>query len=319
MTAEPGMHHDALLYAGDVEFAHGVGAFVRQGVEAGEHTVVVEPPRQIELLRDELGTDARHVEFVDMTQVGMNPARIIAVWKELLHTSRRRGVRLRGVGEPAFVGRSDDELDECRIHEHLLNTAFGGIGPTWNLLCPYDRAGLPAAVIVAAGGTHPCLIEKDEHRESSRFTDDLNEVFGGMLSRVPVWAQRRAFGDGEISQVRADVWDFGRTVGLDDPQAADLVLVASELATNSIRYGGGGGTLSMWVADGAVHIEVTDSGLLREPLVGRLRPGPDWPGGRGLYLVNQVCDLVQIRSGADGTRVRAMMRRAPADYGVPAA
>jgi hypothetical protein len=29
-----------------------------------------------------------------------------------------------------------------------------------------------------------------------------------------------------------------------------------------------------------------------------------------LWLVNQVCDLVELRSGADGTTVRMHMRRA---------
>lgn len=319
MVAAAGMHHDALLYAGDASFARGVGEFVRRGIEAGERTVVVEPPHQIELLRDELGADARQVEFLDMTEIGANPARIIAVWQDLLDNSRRRQVRLRGVGEPAWVGRSDDELDECRIHEHLLNNAFGGLGPTWNLLCPYDRTGLPAAVVAAAAGTHPCLVEDDEHLESSRFTAQVSEVFGGVLSRVPTWAHRGNFADGDVSRVRLEVELFARGLGLDEVDVADLVLVGSELATNSIRYGGGGGTLSMWAADGTVQIDVSDAGVLREPLVGRLRPGADWPGGRGLYLVNQICDLVQIRSDADGTRVRATLRRCPADYDAPAA
>jgi anti-sigma regulatory factor (Ser/Thr protein kinase) len=35
-----------------------------------------------------------------------------------------------------------------------------------------------------------------------------------------------------------------------------------------------------------------------------LTPAPDREGGRGLYLVNQLCDLVQVRSSDQGTTVR---------------
>jgi hypothetical protein len=36
-------------------------------------------------------------------------------------------------------------------------------------------------------------------------------------------------------------------------------------------------------------------------------PEPGELDGRGLWLANQLCDLVQIRSGAGGTRVRLQM------------
>jgi hypothetical protein len=41
-----------------------------------------------------------------------------------------------------------------------------------------------------------------------------------------------------------------------------------------------------------------------EPLVGRVRPTPDAQSGRGVWIANQLCDLVQIRSGRSGTVVR---------------
>jgi hypothetical protein len=41
----------------------------------------------------------------------------------------------------------------------------------------------------------------------------------------------------------------------------------------------------------------------------RVRRGPDGRG-HGLWLVNQVCDLVELRSGDAGTTVQLHMRRA---------
>jgi anti-sigma regulatory factor (Ser/Thr protein kinase) len=49
---------------------------------------------------------------------------------------------------------------------------------------------------------------------------------------------------------------------------------------------------------------VTDRGYITDPVVGRRAPKPMQDRGRGLWIANQVCDLVQIRSSDRGTTVR---------------
>jgi anti-anti-sigma factor len=93
------------------------------------------------------------------------------------------------------------------------------------------------------------------------------------------------------------------TAGLAD-RATDVALVASELATNSVRHGGGGGALRLWRQAAALICEVRDHGHVVDPLVGRRRPVGTQIGGRGLWVVNQLCDLVQVRSSTAGTTVR---------------
>ena len=80
-----------------------------------------------------------------------------------------------------------------------------------------------------------------------------------------------------------------------------------EVATNSVRYGGGSGTLRVWIDGDSVVCEIADAGRIVDPLVGRRRPAADALGGRGLWLVHQLCDLVQIRSDGDGSAVRMRM------------
>jgi anti-sigma regulatory factor (Ser/Thr protein kinase) len=53
--------------------------------------------------------------------------------------------------------------------------------------------------------------------------------------------------------------------------------------------------------------EVRDQGRITHAFAGRERPPDDHPGGRGLWLVNHLCDLVQIRSRPDGNVVRLRM------------
>jgi anti-sigma regulatory factor (Ser/Thr protein kinase) len=55
-----------------------------------------------------------------------------------------------------------------------------------------------------------------------------------------------------------------------------------------------------------VVVEFSDSGHLADPLTGRLVPSLEQEGGRGVYLVNQLCDLVQLRSSPQGTTVRVL-------------
>jgi anti-sigma regulatory factor (Ser/Thr protein kinase) len=89
-------------------------------------------------------------------------------------------------------------------------------------------------------------------------------------------------------------------------------VAVSELAANTVRHAGGSGVLRSWRTPEAVVHEVRDAGVLRDPLVGRRRPGVEEEAGRGLWLVHQLCDLVEVRSDATGTTVRVQMRLAAA-------
>ena len=66
--------------------------------------------------------------------------------------------------------------------------------------------------------------------------------------------------------------------------------------------------LSIWHEDGELVCEISDGGgSIADPLAGRRRPDPLRPHGRGLWMINQVCDLVELRAGPTGTTVRLHM------------
>jgi len=96
---------------------------------------------------------------------------------------------------------------------------------------------------------------------------------------------------------------------LDSARRADLVLAVNEVATNSVLHGGGDGTLLVWSEGATLVCDVRDSGSFDHPLAGRERPRPDRVGGHGLWLANQLCDLVQIRSTEGGVAVRLHLSR----------
>jgi anti-sigma regulatory factor (Ser/Thr protein kinase) len=96
-------------------------------------------------------------------------------------------------------------------------------------------------------------------------------------------------------------------------RAHDLVLAVNELATNSVRHGGGEGTARMWVEEDTLVCEVLDEGHIPEShYIGLTPPPPEQQTGRGLWVVHQLCDLVQIRSTPAGSVVRVHMNLARA-------
>jgi anti-sigma regulatory factor (Ser/Thr protein kinase) len=300
--------HEAMFYRGDDDFLAGLLPYVRDGLDADEAVVVAEPRPRLELLRDALGDDAGDVEFLDMAEIGANPARIIPVWRAVLDRHTGEGRRLRGVGEPVYVGRRAAELVECRLHELLLNHAFDD-GPGWRLLCPYDQAHLPRAVTQEALRTHPVRSTSDFRRPSLGYAPGGHR--DGFAERLPAPGDavlRGSFGPADVPATRRTVAHWARSCGLPEDQVEVLELAASELATNSIRHGGGSGTVAMWLDGSAAVVEFSDAGVLTDPMSGRRTPTLEQEGGHnreiGLYLVNQLCDLVQLRSSDRGTTVR---------------
>jgi len=301
--------HEALFYAGKDDFVRRTGAFLRDAVEAEEPALVVVDAGKIALLREELGDATAGVQFADMAEVGANPARIIPAWREFVTRSAPTGRRLRGIGEPIWPQRTPAELAECERHESLLNLAFAG-SPSWWLLCPYDTEALDPAVLEEARRTHPFVLEDGVGRESADYygLSTIAAPFEEPLPEPPASALELEFGDGPLEALR---WLVGRAAAeakLEASRAADLVLAVHELATNTLRHGGGRGTLRLWRQPDALVCEVADAGRLDQPLAGRERPLAGQAGGRGLWIVNQLCDLAQIRCFATGSVVRLHMR-----------
>jgi anti-sigma regulatory factor (Ser/Thr protein kinase) len=131
----------------------------------------------------------------------------------------------------------------------------------------------------------------------------LPQPFDGHLGPAPERAHEMRFDEAGLAALRHAVTSWaGATLGRQATE--ELVLAVDEVATNSVRYGGGAGTARMWRDRDRMLCEVLDGGHMEDPLLGRTCPGPDAMSGRGLWIVNRLCDLVQIRSSPAGSQVR---------------
>lgn len=309
-TGSRGFRHEALLYASDDEFLQGTAPFIAEGIAAHESVLVVVAQPKIDRLRAALGSLTGDVRFADMTEVGRNPSTLIPLWRDFVSEHGDRGRSVRGIGEPISTMRTSDELAECETHEALLNIAFSPAENFW-LLCPYDAHELSPRVLEESARNHASLLSRGETTLSTTYRGgpDVAGGFGTPLSPVPHDARRLPFSAPvDLRVLREVVTDRGRALGLSVGCADDLALAADEVAANGLEHGGGDGAVEIWAHGERVLCQITGGGSIDDPLVGRVRPPPEAGAGFGLWLANQLCDLVQIRTTDPGVTVRLQMR-----------
>jgi anti-sigma regulatory factor (Ser/Thr protein kinase) len=242
---------------------------------------------------------------LDSSDLGQNPARLMPAVRAF--ADEHRGQRVRVICELAWPGRSGPELAEVARYETTANLAFAQLPVT--MLCPYDAGGLPAAVISAACAGHPWLRQGSDERELGN-----SDYRGGPADQgrpqapLPVPPSARALSyRNDLRPVRALVAAEADRAGLSGPRRTDLVIAASEVAANTLKHTGGTGMVRVWVTRDEILCQFDDSGHIADPLTGYGRPSEGELGGQGLWLVNQVCDLAEIQSGARGTTIRMHM------------
>jgi len=293
------LQHEALVYRGVDDFIGTCAPLVDAAVAGGAATLVATTPDKIDLLRDALGT-ADGIDFVDMVQLGRNPGRILPRWRQF--ATENDGRPLFGIGEFVWAGRSKPELTECHRHEALINFALADVD--LRLICPYDADVLADDELKALERTHPTLVELAGQRPSDLFaaldvlrTDDF-------LSPPTGHATTIQFGPNDLALARKAVAATRVVSSLPLARIDDVILCTSELVANAIEHGGGRGVIRVWGDAGSVVCEIADAGSIADPLVGRRKPDIGHGRGRGIWMVNQICDLVELRSSSAGTVVR---------------
>ena len=294
-----GLSHLAFFYRDQRDYLSRIEAFVSAGHASGEPVFIAVPGDKGSLLRDNLGGPIR---YADMAELGRNPARIIPEVRDFIDA--HPGQRVRYVGEPVWPGRSAAEMCEVARHEALINLAFAGMAAT--ILCPYAAAGLPPAVVRGAERSHPAVLGNG-HRAAGRFSRQATfpPECDRPLPEPPAAAETLSY-ETDLRPLRRLVARYAGRTGLREERAANLALAASEIAANTLRHTGAGGTMHIWHTGAEILCQIRDQGWITDPLAGRIRRPPD-ERGHGLWVVNQVCDLVELRTGPAGTTFRLHM------------
>ncbi|HEX4702898.1 MAG TPA: anti-sigma factor RsbA family regulatory protein [Pseudonocardiaceae bacterium] len=299
--------HSALFYRGDDEYLAGVVPFITRGLADSEPVAVAVPTDRLTVVRAALGVAARRVRMLDMREVGRNPGGILG-GVLLAFADEYSGRRVRIVGEPVWVGRSQVEYSECVRHDALINCAFVGRAAT--VLCPYDADGLAADVLADAARTHPVVMDRDGSRDSDTFAPGVVAAEFNRPLPLPDNVTSLVVDVHGLARLRQVVAGFGRARGLGGRQTDALVLVLTELATNSIEHAHSPATVLLGGVGDVVCCQVRDNGHITDRLAGRRPAPPGQSRGRGLLMVNQLADLVRVHTEPGGTTVEVRFRAA---------
>jgi hypothetical protein len=179
--SDPGWHgptdgqaftHPAVFYRDTPGYLAASVPFILGGHASDEPVAVAVPSPNLRAIQHELaarGGQVDQVQWLDMTDAGRNPGRIIPSVLRAF-ADRHTGRRVRIIGEPIWAERSHDEYPACVQHQALINAAFEHRRAT--ILCPYDAQRLSPVALADAALTHPILVEADQWRHSTDYAAD---------------------------------------------------------------------------------------------------------------------------------------------------
>jgi anti-sigma regulatory factor (Ser/Thr protein kinase) len=301
-AAGGGIRHVAWLYRTPAEYLARIRDFAQTGASADEPVLVAVPRGQLSAGWG-LQAEKAGARTLDVADLGRNPARLMPVVRAF--ADEHPGQHIRVICELAWAGRSGPELGEVARYEMMVNLAFAATSVT--MLCPYNAAELPRSAVVAACASHPWVRQggQEQHNGEYRSAPD-GQGRPELALRVPPGARALSYRS-DLRPVRAFVAAEADRAGLSASRRTDLVIAASEVAANTLKHTGGAGLARVWVTSEEILCQFDDSGYIEDPLAGYGRPAADQPGGQGLWLVNQVCDLAEIHTSAVGTTIRLHM------------
>jgi anti-sigma regulatory factor (Ser/Thr protein kinase) len=298
--------HAALPYRDPAELEVAACRFAEDAAQAGAALLVVCNSPALGRIRPQLASIG-HVTWTDTGGPDANPGRMIHAISRFAAQHADRPAWC--VQEAAWPSRPEADLWEVIRYEALMNLALTG---HVRVLCPY-YAGLPPAVISCAAAIHPLTAANGGWQPSPRYAVHRGQAVIPVgceqpLPPPPDDARVVSYRD-DLAGVRSLVSAAARAAGLRPSRVSDMVLAVGELTANTLAHTSDPGTLTLWATGDEMVCQVRDNGHITDPLAGQLRPGPaKESGGRGLWVVHQLCDLVQIRSGPAGTTIRVHMR-----------
>jgi anti-sigma regulatory factor (Ser/Thr protein kinase) len=300
------LSHLAYFYDDERDYLSYLPAFAREGVRNAEPVFVAVPSRKAALLRERLGAGSHLLRYGAIAETGRNPARLIPELRASLDEHRGRPARF--VSEAIWPGRSAAELCEATRHEALMNLAFASLPAT--IVCPYDAGALAPAVLDGAERTHPAFLRNGQTQSAADYAGQgvVPAECEEPLPAPPADALVLAY-ETTLRPVRELVASHAAALRMADDRITNMVIAAGEITANTLRHTSAGGTFWVWHTGEEIICQARDQGWIADPLAGRWRRPPEG-SGHGLWVVNQVCDLVEIRtSRAAGTIIRLHMLR----------
>ncbi|MEV0602208.1 MEDS domain-containing protein [Streptomyces sp. NPDC050315] len=304
----PPIKHHVGVHSSDEEFLTVVVPFLREGIAAEDEPdpLAITTPRKLDLLRDALGSDARHVDFLDSARwYRGTPANGLAFALDYYAAHAGPQGRIHMTGEPVWDGRSPRQIADWTRYEALCTELFTGYPP--DLMCLYDTRTAPPAVVDAARRTHPTELGPDGVRASRLFTEP--RVYAALSSDplpTPPPDAARLSPPGDTAMSHRFVAEQALARGMTGEEAGRF----GEAVSGATAYAASQGcaddaSMVLWSTRERIVCELrTSRGRITDPFLGFRPPGPEARPDDGLWRTRQICEFVDLFAGEQGWSIR---------------
>jgi len=306
--------HDALFYDTEEDLLQVAIEFLDDGLDRGEHLVVVCAAGRNAVLNDALA--AHHAVEDRVTSVGQGDvyprtAAAVTFYRRFVEHAISVGAPgVRVFGEVPF-GDDDSRWAEWGRFEAVCNVALADL-PMWSV-CAYDTRSTPQTVSEIARRTHPIVRTNAFRSANLSYVDPAAYLSTTDVHELPsqespaLLTLRDLHTSGDVRGARRQIQHALET----DPAAAafgdGFVTAAYEVIANAMVHGTTPVTVRLWLGDGHVVCTVTDRGPgFDDPFAGYWQSstaGTTLPPS-GLWLARQLCDDVTFHRTADEFVVR---------------
>jgi anti-sigma regulatory factor (Ser/Thr protein kinase) len=294
------LRHNAFVYESADEYLACAVPFLREGLEAGEGAIVAQTKPGMAMLSEALGADAGRVTFVDVSSAYTRPARTLAAYHEVYAQQLRKTPKLRAVADVQF-GPDPREWDLWTGYEAVFNRSFGHL-PAW-VLCSYNANGTPDPIIEGVWRTHPEVVERDTWTRSELY-EDPDELLRRITPAPEALRELRSIPVGQDPvQLRERLAPELIAAGYGEAKTLEMLLAATEIATNAIQHGAGIEDVRIGQAHGRFVCEITDRGPgFDDPAAGYLAPRGGI--GSGLWVARQLTWRIEFFRSPRGFTAR---------------
>jgi anti-sigma regulatory factor (Ser/Thr protein kinase) len=315
--------HQMLFYESADELLAAAVPFLREGLTAGDATILTCRDENNTLLADAFGLDPRIV-CLPSAAIYTRAATAAEAYRRLVGQRVAAGARrVRVVGE-SYFGADPDSWAECSRYEAIVNAALAACPLTTT--CALDMRTLPAPVIENMISAHPLVLTPTGRIRNERYVDPATFLRRSMAGPDPVEqaspaVEFTAVTDlHQMTTLRHQLRAALDACALDRRIREDVVAAVQEVVVNGVEHGRPPVRVRLWGIPDRLVCTVTDTGQgFDDPLAGYVRPDGDDPcgPGAGLWLARQRCDRVEMMQGPRGFTVRLVTSTQVADPPAP--
>lgn len=302
--------HTGLAYANADEFLAAAVPYVREGLHQRGTVTAVLSGQKAGLLRAALGEQAQNVQFSPEGRYGEHQARAFSGFVQEWYAARERGVpALRILTEPGVEHLDDALLGRWVYTENATNDVLPD--SALSLMCAYDAASSMSREHVEVSHRH--MADGATIAPSTNFIapGDFSRSAHALAWKAPAAGARAAeFDSRTLEGLRRFIQTTARRFQLGATRASDLTIAAAEAAANAIEHGSASrGIAGLWHDDAEVVCEIRNPGTgIAAGNHGFVPPHRTAERGRGVWMMRQLCDWVDLRAHERETVVRLHMR-----------